>query len=184
MDPTAKPWWQSATVWGVVITALSGLLDRYGVSLAPDDQKALVGAIVAVVAPVGILVGVVQTIWGRARAKAPLTGQVVPRGAGGTVSALLVSPIAVAIAASLALSACTAERTKMYGGVALAVGNALYAIECQSVVVGQAGSAVVASIRVSDPAAAAKVKAAMAKNDGFVTQACPLATAVKFVVGN
>ena len=184
MDPIAKPWWRSNTIWGVIILAVSGLLGRYGVDLAPDDQKALVGAIIAVVSPVGELVGMIQAIWGRARAQAPLTGQIVPRGAGGNASAFFVAPLAVMIAASLTLAACTADQAKMYGGLALAVGNALYTIECQSDVVGQTGGAVVASIRVSNPAAAAKVKAAMARNDGFVTRACPLATAVKVVVAN
>ncbi|QLP98525.1 MAG: hypothetical protein HZY79_15645 [Rhodoblastus sp.] len=69
MDPTAKPWWQSVTVWGVVIAALSGLLGRYGVDLAPEDEKALAAAIVAVLMPLGLLWGVIQAIWGRARAR-------------------------------------------------------------------------------------------------------------------
>ena len=179
MDPIATPWWQSVTIWGVVITALAGLLGRYGVELAPDDEKTLAAAIVAVVTPLGILWGLVQAIWGRARAKTPLAKPGDPTSRASSLSALIAM---AAVAATMGLGACTSDQATRYGRLALAVGEALYAIECKTQLVGQTGSVVVAVVEARDRAAATRLRAALAANDAMIAQACPLATAVDVVV--
>ncbi|QLP98524.1 MAG: hypothetical protein HZY79_15640 [Rhodoblastus sp.] len=105
-----------------------------------------------------------------------------PRSSGRTASAAAIAPLALAIAAALGLGACAAEQAKMFGGLALAVGEAAYTIECKTDLVGRTGATVVAVVQVRDDGAAAKMRATLASNDAFVAQACPLARMVDVIV--
>lgn len=61
---TAKPWWQSKTVWGGAIAVAAGVAGAFGFSIGPDEQEALAAAIVGVASGVGGLL----SIYGRIKA--------------------------------------------------------------------------------------------------------------------
>jgi uncharacterized protein (TIGR02594 family) len=73
---TPKWWGQSLTVWGALITALSTVLPALGPLIGLDITAEMVRQLgqqaVAVVQAVGGLVGTLMTLYGRARASAPL----------------------------------------------------------------------------------------------------------------
>lgn len=63
-DPNAKPWWQSKTIWGLVIVAVSTLAPKY---------QPIAEALPAVVDQVGTLAGLVLAAYGRVKADKSLT---------------------------------------------------------------------------------------------------------------
>lgn len=77
--PTAKWWGSSMTIWGAAITALSTVLPilgpAIGVDVTPDIVRQTGEQVVAVVQAIGGLVGILMTIYGRARAVRPLERQ-------------------------------------------------------------------------------------------------------------
>jgi hypothetical protein len=187
MEPNVKPLWESATFWGVVITALSGLLGRYGIDITPEDTKSLSAALVAAATPLGILVGLVVTIWGRVRATRKVA-LVPPKGE--TLSAL--AGIMLAAGLAVTLSACSLARLDgMEAGLAraeraaLRIGGALYAVECKSgPLPGVLGAALAATavIVAPDSRAAARIGAAVDLNDRLVASVCPAARAIEVVI--
>ena len=62
---STKPGVESKTIIGIIVAVIGMLASRYGVDLAPDDQKALVDIVGQVVAVSGSVLGV----YGRVTAK-------------------------------------------------------------------------------------------------------------------
>lgn len=67
----SKPWWQSKTIWGGIVTAVAAVLGIWGVAVSPEDQAQLVDTITLVAAGIG---GVVAII-GRLAAKKQIGGK-------------------------------------------------------------------------------------------------------------
>lgn len=60
-----KSLWQSKTFWGAIIAGASGLAAAvFGVTVAPEEQEAIIGGVTAV----GAVVGTVLAIIGRIKA--------------------------------------------------------------------------------------------------------------------
>lgn len=77
-SPTTPKWWGSSiTIWGAIITGLSTVLPALGPALGIDITGDLVreagAGIVQTVQAVGGLVGTLMTIYGRVRARQPLS---------------------------------------------------------------------------------------------------------------
>ncbi len=82
--PTAKPdttnqakgWWQSMTIWGTMLTALTTVLPLLGVvlgvSITPELAEQIGQDIVLAIQAVGGLIGTLMALFGRARATALL----------------------------------------------------------------------------------------------------------------
>jgi lysozyme family protein len=74
--PAGKWWGKSMTVWGVIITSLSTVLPvigpLFGVNITADLVQQLGDAVVQFGQAGAALVGLVLTLWGRARASQPL----------------------------------------------------------------------------------------------------------------
>lgn len=68
----SKAWWASKTIWGALIAGASTLLALFGVKIDEATQKALIDATLGVIAAVGVLGGLVVTIWGRFAARKTL----------------------------------------------------------------------------------------------------------------
>ena len=72
IEPESKWWVQSMTIWGALITTLSTVAPLLGPLLGLDITADLVRQfgeqLVAVLQAVGGLIGIVMTIYGRARA--------------------------------------------------------------------------------------------------------------------
>jgi uncharacterized protein (TIGR02594 family) len=83
MIPTdaTKPWGQSLTIWGALITAVSTVVPvlgpAIGLDLTPDLVRQAGEQVVTIVQAVGGLVGTLMTIYGRARANQVLSPKVV-----------------------------------------------------------------------------------------------------------
>jgi len=60
-----KPWWQSKTLWGAVVTIASAVLGLTGLDLAEADREALTGLLTSL----GAGLGGVIAIMGRIRAR-------------------------------------------------------------------------------------------------------------------
>ncbi|MEM5494008.1 hypothetical protein [Hoeflea sp. AS16] len=60
-----KPWWQSKTLWGAVVTIVSAVLGLTGLDLAEADREALTGLLTSL----GAGLGGVIAIMGRIRAR-------------------------------------------------------------------------------------------------------------------
>ena len=54
-----KPWWQSRTLWGAVVTIVSATLGLLGYDLAEADREALSGALTSLGAALGGLIAIV-----------------------------------------------------------------------------------------------------------------------------
>lgn len=84
MEVQSKPWYESVTTWGIVITLLSGVLSAFGISIGPDTQQAATDAIPRAVEALRMkdwvefssilvgLLGVVITTFGRNQAVQPV----------------------------------------------------------------------------------------------------------------
>lgn len=73
-DPTAKPWWQSRTIIGALVSLLAVLAGAIGLPLTETDQVQLTNVLVAL----GGAAGTLLTILGRIRASRPVKGGGVP----------------------------------------------------------------------------------------------------------
>ncbi|WP_417417477.1 hypothetical protein [Hoeflea sp.] len=60
-----KPWWQSKTLWGAVVTIVSAVLGLTGLDIAEADREALTGLLTSL----GAGLGGVIAIMGRIRAR-------------------------------------------------------------------------------------------------------------------
>jgi len=60
-----KPWWQSKTLWGAIVTIASATLGLLGYDLAETDREALTGFLTSLGAALGGLIAIV----GRVKAK-------------------------------------------------------------------------------------------------------------------
>lgn len=84
MEVKSKPWWESVTVWGVVITAISGILGLFGLAIGPETQQQAIDIVpkavealarkdwVAAINAAITFVGVVMTAVGRNQAVQPV----------------------------------------------------------------------------------------------------------------
>lgn len=75
-EAETKSWWQSMTIWGTVLTAITTVLPLVGVALGvaitPDIADRIGQDIVLVVQALGGLIGTLMALFGRARATALL----------------------------------------------------------------------------------------------------------------
>jgi uncharacterized protein (TIGR02594 family) len=75
-EADTKGWWQSMTIWGTLLTAITTVLPLVGVvlgvSISPDLAERIGQDIVLVVQALGGLIGTVMALFGRARATALL----------------------------------------------------------------------------------------------------------------
>lgn len=76
---TTKPASRSLTIWGATLTAVLGLLAAFGVEIGPDE-------IAEVTTALGIIIGFALTLYGRIRARVPVSWN-----GGGNAPALLVA---------------------------------------------------------------------------------------------
>lgn len=60
-----KPWWQSKTLWGAIVTIASSILDLAGLELGDADAEALTGLLTSLGAAIGGIIAIV----GRLKAK-------------------------------------------------------------------------------------------------------------------
>ena len=76
-----KPWAQSLTIWGALITALSTVAPAFGpmigLELTPDLVRQAGEQLVSVTQAIGGLVGTIMTIYGRARATTGISAKLV-----------------------------------------------------------------------------------------------------------
>lgn len=61
----AKPWWQSKTLWGAIVTLGSGILGLTGLDLSAADREALIGLMTSL----GSAIGGIIAFFGRVTAK-------------------------------------------------------------------------------------------------------------------
>jgi len=62
-----KPFWQSRTLWGLVISGIAMAAAHWGVQISPDD--AAVNDIIEIVSKVVEIAGLVYAFYGRVTAK-------------------------------------------------------------------------------------------------------------------
>ncbi|MEQ9490864.1 MAG: hypothetical protein RIM72_17930 [Alphaproteobacteria bacterium] len=60
-----KPWWQSKTLWGAIVTIGSAVLGLAGLDLGETDREALTGLLTSLGAAIGGMIA----IFGRIKAK-------------------------------------------------------------------------------------------------------------------
>lgn len=60
-----KPWWQSKTLWGAIVTIGSAALDLAGLELGEAETEALTGFLTSLGAAIGGIIAIV----GRLKAK-------------------------------------------------------------------------------------------------------------------
>ena len=60
-----KPWWQSKTLWGALVTLCSAALGLTGLDLGEADREALTGLLTSL----GAAIGGIVAIFGRLRAR-------------------------------------------------------------------------------------------------------------------
>lgn len=60
-----KPWWQSKTLWGAIVTIGSAVLGLSGLDLGETDREALTGLLTSLGAAIGGMIA----IFGRIKAK-------------------------------------------------------------------------------------------------------------------
>lgn len=84
MEVQSKPWYESITTWGIVITVLSGILSMFGVTIGPDTQQSAIDIVpkaveaihtknwVELISTIVAFVGVVITGVGRTQAAQPI----------------------------------------------------------------------------------------------------------------
>ena len=60
-----KPWWQSKTLWGAIVTITSATLGFAGLELGEADAEALTGLLTSLGAAIGGIIAIV----GRLKAK-------------------------------------------------------------------------------------------------------------------
>ena len=64
-----KPWWQSKTIWGAIITIVALILSLFGVQIDEQTKQVLVNEFVAAATAIGGIVGAVLSIYGRIKAE-------------------------------------------------------------------------------------------------------------------
>ncbi|MFN3744750.1 MAG: TIGR02594 family protein [Hyphomicrobiaceae bacterium] len=78
-----KNWWQSMTIWGTLLTAITTVLPLlgvvFGISITPDLAERIGQDVVLVIQAVGGLIGTLMALIGRARATTPLQQGISPR---------------------------------------------------------------------------------------------------------
>lgn len=84
MEVKSKPWYESITVWGVIITTISGILGLIGITIGPDTQQQAIDIVpkavealarkdwVAAINSVITFVGIVMAAMGRNQAVQPV----------------------------------------------------------------------------------------------------------------
>jgi len=72
----AKPWWQSAGVWGSVAAVAAGLLHLFGYTVSAADQAQLAQSFTNIANGISIFAGIgggLLALWGRIRATKVVT---------------------------------------------------------------------------------------------------------------
>ncbi len=84
MEVQSKPWYESITTWGIVITILSAILSAFGITVGPDTQQAAIDIVPKAVEAIGTknwielisvlvgFVGIIITGVGRTQAAQPI----------------------------------------------------------------------------------------------------------------
>ena len=71
-----KGWWQSMTIWGTLLTAITTVLPLIGVtlgiSITPELAEEIGQNVVVIIQALGGLIGTLMALFGRARATALL----------------------------------------------------------------------------------------------------------------
>lgn len=62
-----KPWWQSKTLWGALVTIASGLFGLFGLDLGETDRAALVDLLTSLGAALGGVIAIIGRIMARDR---------------------------------------------------------------------------------------------------------------------
>lgn len=62
-----KPWWQSKTLWGAIVTIVSAVLGLAGYELGEADREALVGLLTSLGAALGGIIAIVGRLRARSR---------------------------------------------------------------------------------------------------------------------
>lgn len=79
----SKPWGQSLTIWGAMITALSTVAPALGpfvgLDLTADLVRQIGEQMVTIIQAIGGLIGTIMTIYGRARATTELSNTFLSR---------------------------------------------------------------------------------------------------------
>ncbi len=63
-----KPWWESKTIWGSIITVVAVASGLFGIQIDAQTQGLLVDNITALVSAGGAIVGALLGIYGRVKA--------------------------------------------------------------------------------------------------------------------
>ena len=58
-----KPWYQSKTIWGAIVSVLSLVVAAFGYTVAPEDQELLALSLGAI----GVAAGNVVAVYGRTK---------------------------------------------------------------------------------------------------------------------
>ena len=69
MEEQTKPWWQSKTIWGALITIIALILSLFGVQIDEQTKQVLINESVALATAIAGIVGAVLSIYGRIKAK-------------------------------------------------------------------------------------------------------------------
>ena len=62
-----KPWWQSRTLWGAIVTIVSAGLGLAGLDLGDADREALIGLLTSLGAAAGGVIAIVGRITAKDR---------------------------------------------------------------------------------------------------------------------
>lgn len=69
----AKAWYQSKTIWGLVVVAAGVALSHWNIQVPSDD--ATTNSLIGVATKIAEVLGLLVALWGRIRAVAPLAGR-------------------------------------------------------------------------------------------------------------
>ncbi|WP_420408905.1 hypothetical protein [Hoeflea sp.] len=64
---TTKPWWQSKTLWGALVTIVAAALGFAGIDLADTERETLTEMLTSLGAAVGGLIALIGRISARSR---------------------------------------------------------------------------------------------------------------------
>ncbi len=63
-----KPWWESKTIWGSIITVVAVTTGLFGIQIDPQTQAVLVDNVTALMSAGGAIMGAILGIYGRVKA--------------------------------------------------------------------------------------------------------------------
>ena len=64
MSDSAKPIWQSKTIWGLIVAAVAMVLQQFfGISVGEEEQGTLVDMVLNAMEAVGLLLAAIGRFW-------------------------------------------------------------------------------------------------------------------------